>query len=451
VLTNDVSRFNRTLYLSFPSQVDDVDAMRCRDGRLQYPGVLSFLIIALPMTIILLNEVVGEAIIDAAIPAVYSAILTLGAFLYSISLAALLITFCLALAAANYWTFVYHPASVAHSRRKDKLRRLQYEGHSTSKFNRLRSIRATKSSKPRTGYLRRLLNIIKRSIQHGITLLSVRRTRSAKRFAMTKKWCGMNRPSLSQGAIRSEEGSPSQMSPDSVSRRFNKVKSAYHVPEKIINMLAAASSPKLVEEKQRRFSFEASLTGASEHVVMTASQMNHRRAVAPSYIFTSKQAISLLRSRLSETYGHSIAGHMDVTETSLIAEFRLMLDIFYPDGVALSLAEKTEACDQFNDWKDSVNDHFTLRFDDATALEVRMIRFSIFEEWFSREILSILKNNLPDRLLDCSLRHVPNMKKRLARIDATLLRPDSRAHMKSLTVITPQHLVTPLDSESILI
>jgi hypothetical protein len=106
VLTNDVSRFNRTLYLSFPSQVDDVDAMRCRDGRLQYPGVLSFLIIALPMTIILLNEVVGEAIIDAAIPAVYSAILTLGAFLYSISLAALLITFCLALAAANYWTFV---------------------------------------------------------------------------------------------------------------------------------------------------------------------------------------------------------------------------------------------------------------------------------------------------------------------------------------------------------
>jgi hypothetical protein len=447
-----VFHFNRTRYLFFPSQVDDVDAMRCRDGRLQYPGLLSFLMIALPMTIILLNEVVGEAIIDAAIPAVYSAILTLGAFLYSISLSALLITFCLALGAANYWRFVYHPASVAHSRRKDKVRRLQYERHSTSKFNRLRSIKATNSSsKPRTGYLRRLLNIIKRSIQHGITLLSVRRTQSAKRFAMTKKWCGMNRPSLSLATIRSEEGSPSQMSPDSVSRRLNKVKTAYRVPEKIIDMLAAASSPKLVEERQRRFSFEASLTGASEHVVMTASQMNHRRAVTPPYIFTSKQAVSLLRSRLSESYGHGIAGHMDVTETSLIAEFRLMLDIFYPDGVALSLAEKTEACDQFNDWKDSVNDHFTLRFDDATALEVRMIRFSIFEEWFSREILSILQNNLPDRLLDSSLRHVPNMKKRLARIDATLLRPDSRAHMKSLTAITPQHLVTPLDSESILI
>ena len=128
-----------------------------------------------------------------------------------------------------------------------------------------------------------------------------------------------------------------------------------------------------------------------------------------------------------------------------------MLDIFYPDGVALSLAEKTEACDQFNDWKDSVNDHFTLKFDNATALEVRMIRFSIFEEWFNTEILSILQNNLPDRLLDSSLRHVPNMKKRLAQIDVTLLRPDSRAHMKSLTVITPEQLVTPPNADSILI
>jgi hypothetical protein len=455
VLTDNASQFDCALNHSFSLQVDDVDAMRCRDGRLQYPGFLSFLMIALPMTIILLHDVAGEAIIDAAIPAVYSAILALGAYLYSISLAALLITFCLALAAANYWRFVYHPASVAHSRRKDKLRRLQYEGHSTSKFNRLRfeSIKAKKSSastsKPSTSYLRRMLNIIKRSIQHGVTLLSVRRTRSAKWLAITKKWSCMNRPSLSQ------EGSPSQMSPDSVNRRFYRAKSSYRVPEKIINMLAAASSPKLFEEKQRRFSFGASMTSVvsanSEHVVMTASQMNHRRAVTPSIIFTSKDAISHLRSRLTEPDGHGNAGHMDVTESSLIAEFRLMLDIFYPDGVALSLAEKTEACDQFNDWKDSVNDHFTLRFDEATALEVRMIRFSIFEEWFKTEISSILQNNLSDRLLDNSLRHVPNIKKRLARIDATLLRPDSRTYVKSPTVVAPQHLDTALNADSILI
>jgi hypothetical protein len=100
--------------------------MRCRDGRLQYPGYLSFFMIAVPMTIILVHAAVGEAIIDVVIPAAYSAILTLGAFLYSKSLAALLVTFCVALVALNYWGFVYRPASIAHSRRKDKLRRLQY-------------------------------------------------------------------------------------------------------------------------------------------------------------------------------------------------------------------------------------------------------------------------------------------------------------------------------------
>jgi membrane protein implicated in regulation of membrane protease activity len=88
--------------------------------------------IALPMTFILMNEVVGAAIIDAAIPAMYSAIFILGAYLYSISLLALLLTFCLAIAAVFYWTLVYRPASKAHSLRKEKLKRMRCASHSPS-------------------------------------------------------------------------------------------------------------------------------------------------------------------------------------------------------------------------------------------------------------------------------------------------------------------------------
>ena len=436
--------------------------MRCRDGRLQYPGLLSFLLIALPMSIILVNQAIGEAIVSAAIPALYSAVLAFGAFLYSISLAALLLIFCPAVAAAIYWKLVYHPASVAHSRRKDKLRRLQYEGHSASKLNRLRRSEFIKSmnlsmstSKQSSGYCRRSFNVMKHSIQHGVTLLSFRRTQRGKELAITKKWCGMNRPPLSQGAIGSGEVSPSQMSPDSGASRITEVRSMHRVPEKVMSMLAAASTQQLVEEKQRRFSFESSRTSSLSHptecVVTTASRTNPRRAVTPNSLFTSEGAISHLRSRLSETFGRGIAGSMYVTESSLFDEFRLMLDIFYPDGVALSPSEKAEAFDQYNVWKDSANNHFTITLDEATALEVRMIPFGIFEEWFSTDILSILKSNLPDRLLDNSLRHVPNMKKRLTQLDATTLRPDSRVHMKSLTVVTPQHLVDPTYAESTLI
>jgi hypothetical protein len=482
--------------------------MRCRDGRLQYPGYLSFFMIAVPMTMILVHAAVGEAIIDAVIPAAYSAILTLGAFLYSKSLAALLITFCVALVVFNYWGLVYRPASIAHSRRKDKLRRLQYEGHSTSKVNRLRrseSIRAMKSStyksssklpKLPSSYLRRSLNIMKRSIQHGVTLMSYRRIRCAKKSAIEKRWCGMNRPALSvsvsPGPVRGSSGaalsstrrimspsSRSRMSPDGVTaiRRFSTVSSMHCVPDDIINMLAAVSSPTYggTERRRKESIFAASpgsahsdsflKSNSSEYVVTKASTIGYRKAVTPYLLFTSKEALNHLRSRLFVTCESASIERLDVTESSLTDEFRLMLDTFYPDGVALSPTERVESLDQFNDWKESVKDDFTARVEESTALEVRMIHFSIFEEWFCLNFSSILQRTSRDRLMDCSLRNMPNTKKRQARTEPSLLRPESQ-NLKSISFVipehyvtahdeqlnaTPQHLDTPLDTESELI
>jgi hypothetical protein len=485
--------------------------MRCRDGRLQYPGYLSFFMIAVPMTIILVHAAVGEAIIDAVIPAAYSAILTLGAFLYSKSLAALLITFCIALAAVNYWGFVYRPASIAHSRRKDKLRSLQYEGHSTSKVNRLRrseSVRAMKSStcksssKSSNSYLRRLLNIMKRSIQHGITLMSYRRIRSAKKSAIEKTWFGMNRPALSASTSVSVPVSPSavrgsseaalsstrrimspssrsRMSPDGVPfiRCFSTVSSMHSVPDGIIKMLAAVSSPTHDgTERRRKESILTASPGSahtdsiltsnsSEYVVTKASTIGYRTVVTPYLLFTFKEAANHLRSRLSSTCEPASNDRLDVTESSLTDEFRLMLDTFYPDGVALSPTEKSESLDHFKDWKKSVKDDFTLKIEETTALEVRMIHFSIFEEWFSLNFSSILQRTSRDRLMECSLRNMPNIKKRLARNVSSRLQPESQ-NLRSVSFMipeplvttldeqlsaTPQHLDTPLDSESELI
>ena len=474
--------------------------MRCRDGRLQYPGYLSFFMIAVPMTLILVHATVGEAIIDAAIPAAYTALLTLGAFLYSKSLAALLITFCVALAAINYWGFVYRPASIAYSRRKDKLRRLLYEGHSTSKINRLRrseSIRAmksstyTSSSKSSTSYLRRSLNVMKRSIQHGVTLMSYRRIRSAKKLAVEKKWCDMNRPALSvspsvargssPAAISSARMSPpsrSRMSPDGVTtiRRFSTVSSMRSVPDDIINMLAAVSSPTHDgTERRRRGSIFASPRSAhsdsllhstsSEYVVTKISTVGNRKAFHPYLLFTIKEAINHLQSRLSATCEPCSIERLYVTESNLTDEFRLMLDTFYPDGVALSPTERAESLDQFTEWKESVKDDFTSRVDENTALEVRMIQFSKFEEWFSMNFTSILQHTSHDRLMNCSLRNIPNIKKRQARVDSSLQRPESQ-NMRSISFmipqpivttrdveldVIPQHLDTPLDAESELI
>ena len=58
--------------------MDDIDVFKCREGRLDYLGLLSFMAIAVPMTVILLNEFIGDAILDAVIPGIYAGILVMG-------------------------------------------------------------------------------------------------------------------------------------------------------------------------------------------------------------------------------------------------------------------------------------------------------------------------------------------------------------------------------------
>ena len=47
-------------YIYFLPQITDIDAQRCRKGRLNYLGVISFALIAVPMTFIVVNDLVGK-------------------------------------------------------------------------------------------------------------------------------------------------------------------------------------------------------------------------------------------------------------------------------------------------------------------------------------------------------------------------------------------------------
>lgn len=141
-----------------------------------------------------------------------------------------------------------------------------------------------------------------------------------------------------------------------------------------------------------------------------------------------------------------------------------MLETFYPDGIALSPTERTEVIDQYNDWKESVKDKVTARVEGGTGtvLEVRMINFSMFEEWLSLTFTSILKHPSRDRLLDCTLRSALNTKKRQAHAESSFLEPESQSMRKISFMIpqpfvktrdeklngTPQHIDTPFDTES---
>ena len=167
-------------------QIDDVDVQRCREGRLEYLGMASFLVIAIPITFLLINEAIGGAVMDAAIPAFYFA-----------ALMALLVPLLAIAAICLYTLFIYRPSFKAYNRRCDKLNR----SHADSTNRRNRSVRRAVPSGPRSGfsesfrYLHRVYTIVKCSLQDSVTMLSTKSldNHRKKRLCDSIIWRNMNK------------------------------------------------------------------------------------------------------------------------------------------------------------------------------------------------------------------------------------------------------------------
>ena len=364
------------------------------------------------MTFILFNEFIGDAMVDAFLPAMYSSVFFLGAFLYTLSIAALLVTFCFLLAIANYWAFVYNPASQAHSKRKLKLKRLSRDGPPVKKATRIRSTypttniveRSKSFFSPLASYFVRVFHIVKRSVQHGITLFSFRRIRHTKMLAAQRVWCGMNRPLALQGMVQvSKKTRTTSMR----TRRggLHRKSSTHLVPDCVTGMAASSSmrTQQLVKAQSGYRHFEESVDQAdlSEDPVVTRTggMFKARRILAPRILFQAKQVFNHLRFNLADSVDrHDEA--LEVSEDLLSEEVRKVLDIFYPDGIAFTAAEKTEAYDLFESWKESVSEQFVLKLTKNSIDVERVIRFSLFEKWFTRDITSVIHNTMSDRLME---------------------------------------------------
>ena len=350
--------------------------------------------------------------VDTFLPAMYSSVFFLGAFLYTLSIAALLATFTFLLAAANYWAFVYHPASLAHSRRKLKLKRLSYEGSASRNSRRTRStlptnlVQRSKSFfEPSIAYFVRVFHIVKRSVQHGITLVSFRRIRHTKSLAAKRVWCGMNRPSNLQGTVQVSPVSRTNSS-RTVQRGIVRKSSSQLIPDCVTGMTASSSmrTQQLLRAQSgyRHFTemIDQSDVSVEPVVTITGSIFKSRRILAPRILFQSRQVFAYLRSNLADSVEHRDDVRLEVSVRLLTEEVRKVLDVFYPDGIAFTAAEKTEAFDLFESWKESVREQFVLRLTKTSIDEERVIRFSLFEKWFTREITSVIHNTMSDRLME---------------------------------------------------
>jgi hypothetical protein len=149
---------------------------------------------------------------------------------------------------------------------------------------------------------------------------------------------------------------------------------------------------------------ESADTSDQQRVLTTAGSFKIQRLLVPYILLDSRHFCSFLKSKLADlTTAHSDEP-LEVREVDLCRVFIELLEVFYPDGIALSYAEKDEACELYGLWKETLEDDMNTQSPNSSSVEVLVVLFSAFEAWFNQVFMSIIRSTLSDRLLDNSLR-----------------------------------------------
>ena len=405
------------------------------------------------MICIMTNEQVGEAVIDAVIPSFFSSIQLVGVAMYNASHSGMIFLFCAAFGISYYVRFVVRSADTVFARRYEKSKRkMELDGIPFRRANQARKARNSSL----ISYLQRLSNMLMHSLQDGLTISLNHRIkiRIARHHEMVKKWGQMNLPSSSQGVFTSRHNG--NISPRSSPNRA--VGSVYLPPLEIASMIksiktigrhgGAVDSPK----------FGDTMGGNNEPVITKSYvKVKTTKLFTPLIHLDPDDLISCLRSRLLTMSGEIDEEFFEVTADDLHDEFKIALKIFCPDGVLMSEIEQTEACELFFIWKETQNYHFSVSYCNGSCRQIRMINFELFKNWFINELVTVLHNNLTDRLLDHTLRQAPSMRKRLSTISASYVDTSSplkqrysipRLDMKGLNTVTPESLTDRSDLPS---
>ena len=423
------------------SQIDDADVYKCREGRLDYMGHLSFAAIAVPMSVILLNAFIGDAMIDIILPGIYAGVIIGGAELYAVSLLAFLLLICGSVGALCYYVLVYRPACDAHNYRKKELKRILY-GDTSYLLN---STRNNTTRRSMISYIKRVGTITKRGIQDSITWISCGevRLRDPRKRAVQRDWCNLNMAPASQGTILSgHRNSGTRTRSLSFSSR-NQMHALFLPPIRISAMMTSSTQWKALYLSRQKglTSDECGLTTALEgptsnsrsgsssdraHTAMSAcdqlvvTKQGSRdlllKRVTPAIVFDPIEVLFRMRSRLAASSNRLPVSVFDEVDADcLFDEYEYALQSFYPDGMALSSDETKEAFELFHLWKNTQHLHTHYEDDGVKEVVLQTVRFHCFEDWFLEELMSLFRNNLSERLVKHTLHCVPVVRKRIMR------------------------------------
>ena len=469
--------------------MDDIDVYRCREGRLNYMGLISLTLISVAMSCILLNETIGNLIIDHILPAAYSAIIILGKKLFDVSIFACIIPFCLVIGIMNYVAFVYRPVSTRYFQRKNAIRERQLDNGVYKNSHNAIFRTAIKSH----GYLwtfsqycRRFVIAIDHAVEYGIVNISDHQLRNyvAKKVAIDEKWCSMNMTSYSQGVIMMQ-GEREHFGERMVEARPNastrtgmfSFKNFLYVPPELISRMMTSSGAQKGHCQDLRdtstitnlisnslpmlcglfFSVSApnAISTVNEPILVKLGFNSHVRKLNALIIFSTQDALERMRSQLAILSSMENGELLQVSIRDLCDEFGCIFETFYPDGVLMSITERIEACELFDEWLEVQSLPMRDVTDGTYTYQVPNISFTLFADWFAGDLMSVIHNTVGDRLIAHTMRfaHVVNMRV------TSMKSPDQEdqislsqsiycgdTNMKSLNTVTLESLLVPRSS-----
>lgn len=377
------------------------------------------------MSIFLFNEAIGSALVGAVIPSIYSSLMLGGVYLLKISLLAMLLPYCLLIGVPFYITFVYRSSIIAYAKRVAERKRAAKEGvtHTVSTRLRSRSKNSGNSqsdkeshvlSKDRcVGYIMRIGRNSTYALQSIVAFFSHHHLveRRAHEQLIRVTWRSMNMPQTAQGSVPvllprscNSSGSRLQPGPRTLLKKMNSFKTSKFTP--VLVACEEASTPALESmsievddgdvdktadtDIHAMLGTQLDMLGAPEGVVAVESRLNSL------IIFETEEALSMMRRKLNLNNGGrgSRTALTDVVAADLMEEFKEVLEIFYPDGVAMTEVEKEEACKLFGLWRDKQNTRNNVSFVDD---DPPMANFPQFESWFSVNLIRTMHSVKTER------------------------------------------------------
>jgi hypothetical protein len=390
---------------------------------LEYLGIMSFLIIAIPTTLILLNDKIGDALIDCALPSIFSGFFFVGSALLQQSLTTLLLPIFVLLAIVLYFLCVYRPARAAYTQREENMKILSARGMAYTRSSRITS-RERKTNRKYSHlqncdhYFRRVCSIITHSAQHAVTYFSSYHMAVSRSKAYThkKQWRDMNSPHSFQGSIPAHAAMENVHLQSNTLHRHNQT--VFLPPPEISNMMTSTTQWKRAyEEQMKNKKFAESLEDAGARVItrQQGANMNLRQMKTLIY-FGEAEALDAMRAHLITADSSSpcevFNRHCEVPVQDLIDEFRDMLNLYFPDGIEMTGDEKEEVCQMLMEWKDKQNLRIAVEIICGTLFETQMLDFLLFEKWFLDTFATAMHQVRNERLLSHTLRHIPSVKKR---------------------------------------